>query len=241
MNTDDSDDEFEDNEYVARKLYRDEVLAYFSKHIGPVHPLEFFQIVPTDPPICVHVIPAGDGRHFVTLFTTGVSAQPMNVPPEAAQYEQDFRFAELFIQLPGDWKYNEVDDPCWGWPIHWLRSMGKYPHQNDTWYCGPYAIVSNGDPPEALAPNVEFDSVMLLAEKRFERNDGQMIQLYRLIPLYPEERMLEAKEDIGELLRSLDRLSIPFVVDPHRPKVVGSDPVMVKGRGEAETGLGAVD
>lgn len=195
----------------------DEIVAHFAEHFGPVDPRALIEIVPTEPAITIHAIPAGNGRKHVTLFTTGLSAQAMNVPPAAMKtYVEDFRFAELFIQLPADWKYMDIADPNWGWPVHWLRSMAQFPYQNDSWLNGPYSIVSNGDPSESLAPNTRFDSLLMLCETRFQVRDGRTIQLYRLLPLYPEERELEAREDIGALFRRFDQLSLPWVVDLQR-------------------------
>lgn len=195
-----------------------EVIAYFAEHFGPVDPKALIEIVPTAlPPIAIHVIPPSKDRNHVTLFTTGMSSEPMTVPDEEGADE--FRFAEIFIQLPSDWKYQEVGDPNWGWPQHWLRSMAQYPHINETWLGGPVTLVANDDPPQPLAPNTKFTTLLLLAEHSFVSKDGKVIQLYRMSPLYTEERELEIREGIAALLQAFDKAGVPFVVDMSRPNV----------------------
>ncbi len=196
-----------------------EIVTYFQDHFGPVRPQALIEIVPTEPPIAVHVIGSGENRNHITLFTTGMSFRPMTVPEGG----EDYRWAELFIQLPAGWPLDEkaLHDPSNAWPIHWLRSIAKYPHQHNTWLGGPVTIIANGDPPEPLAPGLRFTSLLLLAESEIASRDGRKIQLYRLMPLYSEERDFEIAQGIAALLRAFDRSSVPFVVDLNRPPVVG--------------------
>jgi len=192
----------------------DEVVAFFSKYYGAVRPQALVEIVPSGwPPVAVHVVPASKDRNHITLFTTGMSSEPLHVPPGQAEYQ----FAELFIQLPSGWKYTELEDSKWGWPIHWLRSTARNPYENQTWL-GPVTIISNEDPPRALSPDTKFTSLLLLAEKSFVTGKGQTILLYRVTPLYTEERDLGI-ENIGALLKAFDRHSVPFILQPDRPNV----------------------
>jgi hypothetical protein len=194
---------------------RDEVIAYFSEHFGPVDELSVIEIVPTEPRIVVHAIPPSEERNHVTLFTTGMSDQPMTVPPG----EDAFQWAELFIQLPRDWNYRAIHDANHGWPVHWLRQMAQYPQLNDTWLGGPVALVANGESPEPLAPNTKFTTLLLMAEHDFTSREGHKIHLYRMTPLYTEERQLEIDEGMPALMLAFDRHSTPFIVDLNRPNV----------------------
>jgi hypothetical protein len=100
---------------------RQEVVAHFEKTIGPASKKSLIQIVPTGVPIGIHFIPPKDNRKHLTLFTNGLSSEPMNVPEGAEEY----RFAELFIELPGDWKIKEVKDMRWAWPLYCERSVNR--------------------------------------------------------------------------------------------------------------------
>ena len=76
--------------------------------------------------------------------------------------------------------------------------------------------VVSRDPVEPLAPGLKFDSLLLIPEKQFVNTAGRTVQLYRLIPLYPEERELDLQQGIAALMRALDRVSTPFIVDLKR-------------------------
>lgn len=199
----------------ARQSLDDEIVAYFEQHMGPVRPQKLIEIVPTEPRIVVHVIAAAAGRDHVTLFTAGMSSHAM----AAAPGERDFQYAEIFMQLPSDWKYSEMHNPAYGWPVAWLRSIAQYPYQNNTGLGGPVTVIANGDPPQPLAPGVPFTSLLLLAESRLTSQDGRLIQVYRMTPLYTEERDLERREGAAALMRAFDRHGVSFVVDLHRPNV----------------------
>jgi len=198
-----------------------EVLRHFAENVGAVDKLAVIEIVRTDPPIRVHAVPADAGHDCVTLFTSGMSSRPMTVPADFP-HSADYRLAELFIQLPPDWPYRDLHNPLYNWPVRWLQWLSKYPHQQGTWLGGPVAIVDESDPPVAIGPNVRFNSMMAMAERRFERSDGQIVQLYRLTPLHPEERELERREGLDVLLRTLDAHDTPLVVDPNRPPATGN-------------------
>ena len=212
----------------------DQIVAYFTEKLGPVQPLAQQEIVPTGLPIAIHLVPPSEGRSHITLFTTGMSEQPMNVPAGA----ETMQYAELAINLPADWplpgagsgkrslfgwlgKGKSGKEPPGGalWPFQWLRTIARYPHENNTWLGGPAVIFANGDPPQPLSPGLPFTSFLLMSTDEVSCSDGRTVQIYQLIPLYTEERALEIAEGIPALLQALDRNNVSWVVDPQRPNV----------------------
>ena len=133
---------------------------------------------------------------------------------------EDYRLAELFIELPGDWKIKEVKDMLWAWPLYWLRKMAQYPHASDTWLGGPVTLMANQDPPKPLWPNSKFTTLLLVAESSFLRGDGNTVHLYRMIPLYTSERTFELKRGLKRFMQALDQHKVPFVVDVDRQPFV---------------------
>jgi hypothetical protein len=194
---------------------KDQILTYFTEQFGPVWKQALMEIVPTEPSITIHVIPPTTKRNHVTLFTVGMSAQPMTVPPGG----KDFQYAELFVQLPANWPYKQLNDPQHTWPMRWLRSTAQYPFHEGTWLGGRYAIVANDDPPKPLAPQLPFTCFLFLAEQSLVARDGRKIQLYRMMPLYTEERNLEIRKGIDALLTALEKQGIALVADPKRRNV----------------------
>ena len=192
-----------------------EVVQFFGNTFGKVDKKSLNQIVPSGHPITVHVIRASGKQKHLTLFTTGLSSAKMNVPDGF----EKFALAELFIQLPGNWKFKS-SDPRWSWPLKWLRRIAKYPHDNNVSLGGPVTIIANNVPPEPLGPNTKLTSLMLFAEKSFQRSDGEIVHLFRISPIHSDERELEMKKGAAALMRAFDRNNVPFVVDLQRPSVV---------------------
>jgi hypothetical protein len=210
----------------------DQIIAYFANKLGPVQPQSQQEIVPTGLPIAIHVVPPSEGRNHITLFTTGMSQQPMTVPVGAERLQ----YAELAINVPADWplpglpaksralfgwlgKGTQERDPAAGlWPFHWLRTIARYSHENNTWLGGAAVIFANGDPPQPLAPGVPFTSLLMMNIDEVTV-DGRTVQIYQLLPLYTEERALEMADGTPALLQALDRNNISWVVDLNRPNV----------------------
>jgi hypothetical protein len=102
--------------------------------------------------------------------------------------------------------------------------MAQYPFHHDTWLGGRYAIVANDDPPKPLAPHLPFTCLLFLAEQSLAARDGRKIQLYRMMPLYTEERNLEIRKGIDALLTAFAQQGIALVVAPRRRNVAAIPP-----------------
>ncbi|MEX0718001.1 MAG: suppressor of fused domain protein [Planctomycetaceae bacterium] len=199
-------------------LHLEEIESHVERHIGPIETV-FHEIVSDLIHLDVLFVPATDERPFQVLVTSGVSDEPMNVPPEMKQ----FRRAELLIALPADWPLSmeAFDDDGNYWPIRWLKQIGRLPHEYDTWIGWGHTI-PNGDPPEPIA-NTEFIGVMLsppywLSPTFFElpTNTRDAIYFYSLVPLYQEEMDLKLRKGAEALERRLEKSGVSFVLDPSR-------------------------
>lgn len=194
------------------------IIDHFRKHFGKPKPLAVQQIVPTGPEVSVHVVPPSRKLRCVTLFTVGMSREPLPVRPG----EEEFRFAELFMQLPPTWPHGQdaLHDESSAWPFSWLRQVAQYPHASQSPLGGPLTIIANDEPPQPLASGLKFTCLMLLAEREVEDNQRGRIRLYRCLPLYTAERDFERQHDAGALLRAFDDAGVSFVHDPERKCVV---------------------
>ena len=76
-----------------------EIEQHFARYFGEARNV-LHEIVSDLVHIDVHVIEPRPDRNWWTLFTTGMSDLPMTVPPTA----DAFRFAELVVALPPEWK-----------------------------------------------------------------------------------------------------------------------------------------
>jgi hypothetical protein len=192
-----------------------QVWNWFSQNVGKVDPKSHMEIVSNGPQITIHAVPPADKRKHLTLFTAGMSIKPMTLP----KGEHEYQYAEIYVELPGDWDWQDMADPNTNWPMLWMRKMAQYVHNEQTWLGGQVALIANEEPPLPLAPNTKLSTLMLVADKSFKRTDGKTIHLYRMMPLYTEERQLEIDEGLPALFRALDRNSIPFIVDINRKNI----------------------
>lgn len=209
------------------------IVEHFAAKLGPVQPLALRRIVPSSLPVAIHVVPPGEGRNCLTLFTTGMSQHAMKVP----QGLENFRHAELSIQLPADWPLpgkskpsilswlgggpKKADEPPGGslWPIQWLQTIAAYPRQSGGFVGGPGVIFANGEPPEPIATGLPFTSFLLLNTEEIVSPGGKRVQMYQLLPIFTEERTLEMREGLPALINALDHNNISWIVDLKRPNV----------------------
>lgn len=195
----------------SRKTSSDEaaVVSFFSESFGPVSDRAILEIVPDGEQIPIRYTKS-DSDDSRILFTVGLSSNAMPVPDTL----KDYAHAELFVELPASW---DLTDPSSQWPIEWMRRIARYPRASNTHFDGPVIIVANGKPPKPLSRGIAFTGVMLFAEKSFLRaGDGETVQLYRLVPVFSEERQFKIEHGAAALIREFDRQSVPFVVDIHR-------------------------
>lgn len=198
---------------------RDEIIKHFETHWGPVNKTGFAEVVPGEVAVWVHVVPPGRFGNAITLFTTGMSDRPLTVPDGWEEH----RYAELLIHLPRDWPLTPeaLSERRNSWPIEWLRRAAHHMHEHRTWIGPGYGVLVNGDPPAPLAPDVPFDSLLLLGEGtefgHLHTRDGRVICFYTVFPIYPEERVLERDQGVRPLLERLRGYERFPRVDIRRP------------------------
>jgi hypothetical protein len=176
--------------------------------------------------IDVHVIlPTEETPHY-TLFTTGMSDRPMQVPADLKD-PASLQYAELLLMLPSDWfvdprSVNELRDERKYWPIRLLKSLARFPHECETWL-GFGHSVPNGDPPVPFADGTDMCCALLVPPVRvpsefyeLELSDGRSINFYAVVPLYPEELQLKLTRGTNALLDRFDKEGISELLEPKR-------------------------
>jgi len=162
----------------------------------------------------VYIIPANEERSFNILLSCGMSALPMQIPEEIDAPA----YAEVMILLPRDWSldYDSFADERNYWPIRILKELSMLPHPDKTWLGYGHTYETE------FADGVDFNSIILLNSNQlsddfifFESEEGP-VEIFSVIPLYPEE--LEFKKTHGReaLLEKFDEYDIDEVVDVNR-------------------------
>jgi len=177
----------------------------------------FDEIESPDFHLDVYWIKPDKNRNFTILMTNGVSSLPMKIP------EKHFsKYIELCILLPQNWDLdnNNWKNPQNYWPIELLKSIGRYPSENNTWLGFGHSIPT-GTP--IIGTNFEY--VILLKSKTLP--DGfqkikyykENIELYTLFPLYLEEQNYKQKNGTNELLGLFEQKNIDDIINIKRENV----------------------
>lgn len=196
--------------------------SHFERHFGPLG-MVWHELVSDTVHIDVHVVPPTPTRNSTVLFTSGMSALPMNVPKGA----EEFRFAELMVMLPADWKLDQAafEDERWYWPVRWLKMLARLPHTYDSWI-GFGHTIPNGEPPEPFYPGCPFVGVLTVPPITVAPDalaidtDRGPIRLYAVVPLHRDEMDFKLAEGLDPLLDRFDAASVNELVDPKRASVI---------------------
>ncbi|WP_124726500.1 suppressor of fused domain protein [Staphylospora marina] len=173
----------------------------------------------------VHVVEPAADRPFYTLVTSGMSDLPMNVPDRL----KEFRYAELMLCLPPDWKLGgrHLRDERYNWPIRWLRRLARLPHEFNT-FLVPGHTVSDGEPPRPFAEGTDlcamfvwFPVMMKNAASLFRLrvNQEKTIHFFSVIPLYKEELNDKLRNGFDALVSRFEEYGLHELVVPGRKNV----------------------
>jgi hypothetical protein len=199
----------------------EEIEQHFAKHFGEPE-MVFHEIISDLVHIDVHQIPPRPERNHWTLFTSGMSALPMTVPEGA----EDFRFAELVLQLPADWKMDQESfaDERWYWPIRWMKQLARLPHQYQTWL-GAYHTIPNGDPPQPFSAGTKLCCWFLWPPTgedagQIQLADGRTVQVLAMHALHLEEMSLKLNQGGDALIAAMDAAELSEVLDVKRKSLL---------------------
>ncbi|WNJ19015.1 suppressor of fused domain protein [Pontibacter sp. G13] len=207
----------------AETRHLEAISNHIESHIGPVHRV-LHELLSHIVHIDVHWVKPGPKRPYHTFVTSGMSDLPMKVP----QGLEDYRFAELCLQLPQQWPVSlEPDEggemPASYWPIWWLKKLARFPHEYDTWICQGHTV-PNGPDAEPFAIDTELGCFMLTTPwelpEGFEElkiGDDHSIHFWNLFPIYPEEMNLKLDEGSTVLWDRLIKAEVSTVWKLDRP------------------------
>lgn len=200
----------------------EQVSGHIERHYGKIE-IVWHEILSDLVHIDVHWVRPTSTRPYHALITSGMSDRPMTVPSGA----EAFRYGEIMICLPPTWQLSEqaFKDEKWYWPVRWLKILGRFPHEYDTWLTWGHTI-PNEDPPQPFADNTRLCCSLLLApilaQKGFSElkiDDERTIRFYALVPLYREEMEFKLKQGLDPLLERLDKHQVSEVLDIKRTNV----------------------
>jgi hypothetical protein len=202
----------------------DRISAHVEKHVGPVS-MVYHEIISDLVHVDIHVVEPSEERPFYMLVTSGMSDMPMNVPKGL----EAFRYAELMLCLPPDWKLGrrDLEREENYWPIRWLKRMARFPHEYDTYLFAGHTV-PNGDPPKPFASNTKlccmlvWMPVMVRDPRSFfelKMSEGKMVYFFSLIPIYKEEMNFKLRNGLDPLINLFVKHGVSELVDIFRRNV----------------------
>lgn len=178
--------------------------AFYKSTIGDYSSV-FHEIFSPDIHVDVIAIPPSGDTKWWTVTTMGMSAAPMSAPRGRP------KFAELAMQLPSNWKFDEkslaMEDGRYSWPIEWIKTLARLPITFDT-----HVDICHTVPMEDIAPAkaCTFACAMFLPfmgadpEKTTIIAGRKSIQLYSVVPLYQEEIDLHLEQGFDVLAELME-------------------------------------
>lgn len=184
------------------------VPAHLEARLGAL-PEVFHEIVSPSAHVDLYPFPAGDGRRFHVIATTGMAEQAMQLAPGAT----GDRHVELLLTLPPAWSLAHQDwiaNDALFLPMRWLKRIARFHYETGRWL-GEGHLLANGEPPIAVEEGSPYDSVVLAppafldGADRVRLGDGREVRLLHVIFLRPREREVLQREGWEAFKARLDR------------------------------------
>lgn len=167
------------------------------------------------------VFEANTNRNYHTIVTSGMSNYSSNVEEGC----EEWKYTELIMYLPSEWPLRQADiqDELY-WPFGWLRKLGKFTFDHQTWFCYGDSI-PNGDPPQLLSNNNPFTGFMLLPPINENpdfftlKTPDKEIQFLVVFPVFLEEMNFLRNNEFTLLLEKFDDCHINDIINLQRVNV----------------------
>jgi tetratricopeptide (TPR) repeat protein len=185
--------------------------SHIEKYFGKFKNV-FHEVVSPDIHVDIAVIEPSPKNNYYILVTMGMGARPMNMPEELQN--QNMERVELMICLPPDWRFDDLENEEWYWPMRWLKILARLPIEENTWLGWGHTIPSGGP----FASNTGLSTILLLNPGAFNPKsfecalpNGAIVNFYQLIPLYTEETEFKTKNNTEILLNFLDSDCLEYI------------------------------
>ena len=217
--------DIKDKSKVAKMLYVDEITAHFDSVFPGRVTNVFHELISDIVHIDVYCMEPTDDEPFRVLYTTGMSDLPMTLPKEIERKFEHLKRAELIIFLPKEWPIDSeaFKNERYYWPIRLLKQLARFPHQYNTWL-GYGHTIPNSAEYDPYSESTGLNGVILSALKEeislLKTNDGKVINLYNLIPLYKDEMDYKLEHGMEALCEKLSEVEgSGFWIDESRRNV----------------------
>jgi len=181
--------------------------AEYIRRFGPYSQV-YHELQPIIPHIDVYVHPPHGDRDYTTLITSGMSDNPMPVPPGAGSPR-----AELVLYVA------EATELC----VNLLRFLAQLPYKQNIWYSYG-STMTNGQPLQPIFDGSVLDCYVFIPpiiDSDYEICESAAIadaplQVLWVVPITSAERQLVMDRGIDDFFELLNKHQHPLVVDQSR-------------------------
>jgi hypothetical protein len=180
----------------------------------------------------VYIWDPTDERPMYTLATIGMSELPMSVPPEGRANGVPDR-AELVMCLPSGWPVPAGFGAAAEWqsddaffPIRWLKTLARLPHEYDTWLSVGHSV-PNGDPPVPFTDFTHLCAWVLLPPLNVPDSFDQLVvpdvgpvAFFGVYALHADELDQKLTHGIESLIEGFERDEVSELLQPDRPSTL---------------------
>lgn len=186
-----------------------------AKNFGPVKAV-FHELASGEMHVDIYVVEPTEKFPCYRLFTCGMGAKTMEIPPQAEGKRPDR--IELMLSLPADWKFDEEsrENDNYFWPVGLLKYLSVFPWNESTWLGFGHTI-----PLAKFAENTELSGVLLNYPENYPYEAGHIdfargsVQFLNVVPLYSEEMDYKLSHGI-EALEKLMGEALYSPIEPNR-------------------------
>ena len=155
-----------------------------------------------------------DKHSFCKVFTSGLADHLMNVPVVEEGCVPHCQRVELYMDLPEQWGYQNLDDRHWSWPIDCLHSFARHIVESGNWVGRCPYFFDVGSP---FIPGQAFTGLLALQKFGYKSHSGEGVGFVQVLPVYEKEIEFHRKHGDNALFERMNKASVPQHVDIDRP------------------------
>ena len=186
--------------------------------VGACGPMsDWKQVIPGNPDVTIHLIPANKKCRDHVIFTIGLSDH--RLPHET----DPFGATELKLLLPKKWSVSpeSLIHHAENWPIEWLKRAVDVFRKASAMPTPPLLLLNESNPKEPLSESSKQCGFLChrAPEGARQMPDYRWIGYRLLFSIYPEEVDLIQTKGLDEFIKRLGEADIGFRIDLKRKNV----------------------
>jgi hypothetical protein len=212
----------EEDPFVIREV-RDHLRPFLGEPAWVLHDL-----LPIAVHLDIHLVAPSPERPWIGVFTTGMSAEPMPVPPDLrgqvpAHLELMLRLTPDYLGVPFEPDVHPYAPHAW--PFRLLHQLARYPFVRGVHLGAGHGFRYDDEGP--IECGVPFHAVVFdqpcVGETLippFRRLYGGDTQVLAVLPLHPAEARFHREKGYRALFEKLDPAGVTDLLDPARRSVI---------------------